>query len=413
MHILLVSQYFWPESFIINDLVRQLADQGNEVTVLTGKPNYPDGKIFPGYQQEGVTEESFDGRIRVLRVPLRPRGSGALNLMRNYLSFVASGLRHFPRLVSDLKPDAILVYMPSPITATIPAILLRWKKRAHLALWIQDLWPESLAATGYIRNPVMLSIVGLMVRVIYGCCDTLLIQSRAFAGPVSRFAAKHKIVYYPNSMADALPPQANSAAQELPAGLIEVLEHHFCAVFAGNIGSAQAVETLVDTAERLRDLPDFRMVLVGSGSRLDWVRAECEKRKLDNVVLAGRFPMQVMPSIFARAGALLVTLKKETIFSYTVPSKVQAYMAAGRPLVAALDGEGARIVEEAGAGLSCPAEDSAGLAKRLRELHAMPVAQREQMGQSGRRYFLEHFEMSKLARQLTDLLQARIQGKDK
>lgn len=412
MRILLVSQYFWPESFIINDLARELVAQGNEVTVLTGKPNYPDGKVFAGYQQDGVSEELFEGTIRVLRVPLRPRGRGALNLMRNYLSFVVSGLLYFPRLARSVQADAILVFAPSPITAAIPAILLKRIRRVHLALWVQDLWPESLAATGFVRNPFLLWLAGLMVRAIYAGCDTLLVQSRAFTAPIARYAATHKIAYYPNSMADTSVDAADIAAQALPADLIALLEEKFCAIFAGNIGTAQAVETLVDSAERLRDLPDFRLVLVGSGSRLEWVREECVRRGLDNVVLAGRFPMQAMPAIFTRAQALLVTLKNETIFAYTVPSKVQAYMAAGRPLVAALDGEGARIVEEAGVGLTCAAEDTAGLAQRLRELHAMPPEERARMGQAGRRYFLEHFEMGKLARQLTDLLQARIHGKD-
>lgn len=412
MRILLVSQYFWPESFIINDLARELVAQGNQVTVLTGKPNYPDGKVFPGYQQAGVSEELFEENIRVLRVPLRPRGCGALSLMRNYLSFVVSGLLHFPRLARSVKADAILVFGLSPITAAIPAILVRRTRRAHLALWVQDLWPESLAATGFVRNPFLLWLAGMMVRAIYAGCDTLLVQSRAFTEPVARFAAERKIVYYPNSIADVPPAAADSAAQALPAELMALLEGKFCAVFAGNIGTAQAVETLVDSAERLRDLPDFRLVLVGSGSRLGWVREECARRRLDNVVLAGRFPMQAMPAIFARAQALLVTLKNETIFAYTVPSKVQAYMAAGRPLVAALDGEGARIVEEAGAGLTCAAEDGVGLAQRLRELYAMAPDDRARMGQAGRRYFLEYFEMGKLARRLTDLLQARIHRKD-
>lgn len=409
MRLLVVSQYFWPESFIINDLVRTLDNQDIEITVLTGKPNYPDGDIFPGYEEKGVVEETLDGRTRVLRVPLRPRGRGTRNLMRNYLSFVISGSRYFPRLAKDLNPDVILVFAPSPITVAIPAIFLRWRTRAHLALWVQDLWPESLAATGHVRNPAILWATGLLVRAIYACCDTLLVQSRAFIKPVGRFASENKIVYYPNSMMDSSPIEETSA-QDVPEELLALLEQNFCAVFAGNIGSAQAVETLVDCAERLRDLPNFRMVLIGSGSKLDWVRAERERRNLDNLILPGRFPMQAMPALFSRASALLVTLKKDVIFSYTVPSKVQAYMAAGRPMAAALDGEGARIIEEAGAGLCCPSEDLAGLEKQLRKLHNMTYEDRERMGQAGRRYFLEHFEMDKLARQLTSILQARING---
>lgn len=408
MRVLVVTQYFWPETFIINDLVRLLCDQGAEVTVLTGKPNYPNGKIFPGYQQHGLQEELFDGRVRVLRAPLRPRGrSGTIDLARNYLSFVSSGLRHFPRMLGDFEPDVILCFAPSPITSVIPAIALRRKTGAHLALWIQDLWPESLAATGHVRNPAVLSLVGSVVRAAYARCDTLLVPSRAFTDPVSRYADASKIIYYPNSVPDDY--DAEGAVADAPEELLSTLQQHFCAVFAGNIGRAQSVETLVDAAELVADLPDFRLVLVGSGSRLDWVREQCERRGLDNVILAGRFPMETMPAIFRHAGALIVSLKREKVFSYTIPSKLQAYMAAGRPLLAALDGEGARIVEEAGAGLTCPAEDGAALAARFRELHSMSAARRNDLGSAGRRYFLANFEMTMLAGRLLEIFRERAQ----
>lgn len=411
MRIVVVTQYFWPETFLINNLTKTLVEQGHEVTVLTGKPNYPDGVVFDGYRQQGVEEEQYDGQVRVLRVPLRPRGQGAVNLFRNYLSFVISGLRHFPRLARDLNPDVILVYVPSPITGVVPAILLRRRKKAHLAVWVQDLWPESLSATGYIRQPAILRMVEMMVRAIFARCDTLLVQSRAFVEPVARLADRAKIVYYPNSMPD---PAASQAVDEppLPAELLSTLTDHTCVVFAGNIGSAQAVDTIIDAAEQVRDLPAFRIVFVGSGSRLEGLRQACADRKLDNVTFAGRFPAHAMPAIFTRAAGLLVTLKKEPILAYTVPSKVQAYLAAGRPIIAALDGEGRRIIEDAGAGLGCPAEDSAALARCLRDLHGMPDAQRTALGEAGRRYFLEHFEMTKLARQLTDILQDRAGGTD-
>jgi glycosyltransferase involved in cell wall biosynthesis len=405
MRIAIVTQYFWPESFIINDFARALASIGHEVTVFTGQPNYPDGDTFPGYSANGMGEELFDGCIRLIRVPLRPRGRGALNLLLNYLSFVWSGLRHFPKLSTGLSIDVVFVYAPSPITAAIPAILMRWRKKAHLALWIQDLWPQSLAATGYIRSSVVLWLVEWIVRLIYSYCDTLLVQSRAFVKPVARLAKHEKIVYFPNPF---LGTQLNASCGSLSADLVETLEHYFCVVFAGNIGNAQSVETLVDAADLLRNLSGFRMVLVGSGSRLEWVRSECSKRGLSNVILAGRFPMEAMPQIFSRAGALLISLRREPSLSYTVPSKIQAYLAAGKPIVAALDGEGARIIEDSGAGLCCSAGDSAALATRLRTIYAMTDEARVQLGEAGHRYFLEHFEMGKLSRRFVDLLHGRM-----
>jgi glycosyltransferase involved in cell wall biosynthesis len=407
MTILVFSQYFWPESFIINDLARNLRDLGHRVVVATGKPNYPDGVIFEGYRASGVQKEMFDEDIPVYRVPLRPRWSGgALNLLLNYLSFVWSGLRWFPSLLKDVSFDAILVFAPSPITLAIPAIPLRRRTKAHLAIWVQDLWPESLAATGFVRNRIVLALVGVLVRGIYAFADTLLVQSRAFVGPVARYARADKIVYYASSLDVA--KSAGQTAVRLPSELLSALKAHFCVVFAGNIGTAQAVGTLVDAASQISDLPGVKMVLVGSGSMLNWVREQKSVLGLTNLVLAGRFPMDAMPEIYRHAACLVVTLKDEEIFSYTVPAKVQAYLAAGRPIIAALNGEGARIVAEAGAGLTCAAEDSRALAQCVRLLHQMTEQERARLGESGRRYFLEHFEMRRQTRRLVEILEQRM-----
>jgi glycosyltransferase involved in cell wall biosynthesis len=407
MTILVFSQYFWPESFIINDLTRNLRDLGHRVVVATGKPNYPDGEIFKCYRASGVQKEMFDGDIPVCRVPLRPRGrGGALNLLLNYVSFVWYGLRWFPSLLRNERFDAIVVFGLSPVTLAIPAIPLRFRKKAHLAIWVQDLWPASLAATGFIRNRAGLALVGVLVRSIYSFADTLLVQSRAFVEPVARYARRDKIVYYPNSLDVA--KAAGQATVQLPSELLDTLKSHFCLVFAGNIGTAQAVETLVDVASQIRDLAGVKMVLVGSGSMLNWVREKKSELGLTNLVLAGRFPMDAMPEIYHHAACLVVTLKNEEIFSYTVPSKVQAYLAAGRPIVAALNGEGARIIAEAGAGLTCGAEDSMAMAQCVRSLHAMTEHERTRLGESGRRYFLEHFEMRRQAGRLVEILEQRM-----
>src|SRR3990167_2685487 len=201
MRVLVLSQYFWPESFIINDIVRTLDEQGHEVVVATGKPNYPDGKVFEGYRAFGTQRERYLDRIDVVRVPLWPRGGGgARNLILNYLSFVIAGFFCLPWLLRKREFDAILVFAPSPILQAIPAIPLKWIKRAKLALWVQDLWPDSLAATGFVKNPHVLRMVGWLVKAIYRCCDKLLVQSPAFFMPVARYAPKEKIYYFPNSI---------------------------------------------------------------------------------------------------------------------------------------------------------------------------------------------------------------------
>ena len=402
MKLLVLSQYFWPESFIINDIVRTLDEQGHEVVVATGKPNYPDGKIFDGYHAMGIQRERFLERVEVLRVPLWPRGhGGAKNLIFNYLSFVFSGLLCLPWMLRGREFDAILVFAPSPITQAVPAILLKWLKKAKLALWVQDLWPESLSATGFVRNRHILRVVGWLVRGIYSQCDSVLVQSKAFVEPVAGYTYRKKIHYYPNS----IDVSRLSVATQLPLELQQLLEQHFCVVFAGNLGTAQALDTLVQAAEALRDEPRVRLLLVGSGSRFAWLQEQQRDLQLNNLVLPGRFPMEAMPQIFARASALLVSLNDEPIFAQTIPSKIQAYLAAGKPILASLNGEGARVVGEAQAGLTSPAEQVSPLVANVRKLIAMSAAEREELGRSGRAYFDAHFEMGSQVKQLVEHLE--------
>ncbi len=375
--------------------------------VLTGKPNYPEGKVFKGYVVKGCMDELF-GDVPVYRVPLRPRGSGrAVNLVLNYLSFLWNGLLFFHRKVQNQSWDAILVFAISPITAAIPAIYLRWRLKTHLAVWVQDLWPESLSATGFVRNKLLLHCVGWVVRAIYAGADTLLVPSQAFKQPISHYAPIEKVVYYPNPYQEQpFNPVTNS---QVPAWLLSELEQNFCMVFAGNLGTAQSVETLVEAAEKLQFLiPECRLVLVGSGSMSAWLEQQKAERNLANLILAGRFPPAEMPQFFQRAAGLIVSLKRAEIFAYTIPSKVQSYLSAGRPIVAAIDGEGASIIESAGAGLCCPAEDATGLVNCIEQVFRMSPAEREKMGKAGRSYFLEHFEMTRQTHRLIEILEKRI-----
>ncbi len=406
LRILLVSQYFWPEGFYINAVARHLAARGHLVEVLTGKPNYPAGRFFPGYRGGGCQEETYHG-VRVHRLPMLARGHGALRLAANYLSFVFSGLLFGPWRLRRKPCDVIFVYAPSPIFQALPAIFLGWLKRRPVVLWVQDLWPESLSATGYIRNPVVLSLVARVVRFIYRHVDLLLVQSKAFRDAVGPMASSTPVLYYPNSVEDVFDGEAAQAPLPVP-GVMD----GFCILFAGNIGSAQAVEVILEAAERLTDLPEVRFVVVGDGSRRDWMLAEVARRGLGNVVLPGRFPVENMPAFMARAEALLVTLSDRPIFRQTVPSKVQSYLAAGRPILASLNGEGAELVVEAGAGLCSSAEDGRGLAENVRRLYAMSPEQRAALGANGRRHYERYFALDVLMDELVGHLgTAGVSGK--
>lgn len=400
MRILIVSQYFWPEEFRINDVAKTLVEKGVAVDVLTGKPNYPSGRLFDGYQFCGVQHQNWNG-INAYRIPLLVRGSGGVRLALNYLSFVIFGLLIAPWLFRKKKYDAIFIYGTSPILQAIPALFLGRLKKLPTVLWVQDLWPESLTATGYVRNNAIVAVVRSVVRWIYRNTSVLLVQSQAFVEPVRALAGSTPIKYYPNSVDASF---AIPASGSMPG--VFGMDAGFSVMFAGNIGSAQAVEVIVDAATRLKEHADIQFVVLGDGSSRAWMQQQAKERGLANLHLPGRFPVETMPAFMQKASALLVTLADREIFAATVPNKVQAYMAAGRPIIACLPGEGARLVSEAGAGIAVRAEDGAALAAAVMQLYRMTESEREVLGRKGRAYFHEHFDHEKLVDQLIAQLQA-------
>lgn len=394
MRVLIVSQYFWPESFRINEIAKSLLDKGLEICVLTGKPNYPRGEIFAGYRAWGCKRETYKG-VNINRIPLLARGGGGWRLALNYLSFVLSGLIFAPWMLRKKKFDVIFIYAPSPILQAIPAIFIGWLKGCPVVLWVQDLWPESLSATGHVRNRIVLKLVERVVRYIYRHADLLLVQSKAFEEPVRALASDTPIAYYPNSVCDAF---AIPATESIPA--VEGLNDGFSVMFAGNIGTAQAVEVIVEAASLLKKYADIHFVILGEGSRWEWMRQEVQKRDLSNLHLPGRFPVETMPGFMQKASALLVTLADQAIFKATIPSKVQAYLAAGRPILACLNGEGANLVTAAGAGLAVAAGDGQALAEAILRLYRMTPLERDAMGERGRLYCTRHFAHEMLVDQL-------------
>lgn len=398
MKLLIVSQYFWPETFGINALVDLLAEQEIEVTVLTGKPNYPDGKVFQGYTAFGTMREDY-GHAEVIRLPIVPRGKKSpWRLALNYVSFIASGALLGPWLLRGRRFDVVFVYAPSPILQAIPAAWFARLNRAPLVVWVQDLWPQSLSATGHVKNRLVLTLVEWVVRKIYGSSDRILVQSRAFVRPVAKLTNDpHKIHYFPN-----LGPQsaASSRGSERAVQLAKLLTESFTVVFAGNLGTAQALDTIVGAARLLRAHENIKIVLIGSGSLDGWLEEQRIEHGLANMYLPGRFDPSDMPTIFAAASALLVTLRSDPTFDLTIPSKVQAYLAAGRPIIAALDGEGAKVINESMAGLCTPAGDAEALASSILRLAGMPITEREEMARAGRTYYEQNFDPDVLVPEL-------------
>lgn len=402
MRLLVVSQYFWPENFRVNELVAELVSRGHEVSVLTGRPNYPQGEVFPEYLENPSAFNHYEG-AEVFRVPLRPRGKGSFRLVWNYWSFVFWGCLLGPWKLRGRQFDAIFVFETSPITSALPALLLRWIKRAPLAMWVLDLWPDTLSAVGVVRSPRVLGWVGLLVRFIYQRCDRILAQSRAFFENIERWSGDRTRVRYLPAWAEGV--FDGESAQVEPALEVQPYLSDFTVMFAGNMGEAQDFPAILDAAERLRDRRDIRWLFVGDGRMTEWVRSEIERRSLsESVVLLGRHPLERMPAFFKGASALLVSLRSEPIFAMTIPGKVQTYLASGLPLLGMLDGEGARIIQEAGAGMVCPAGSGEGLARCVEEMAALDRSQREQLGANGRAYCRLEFDRDMLIGKVESIL---------
>ena len=404
MKVLVLSQYFWPETFRVTEVAKSLHDLGFEVTVLTGQPNYPGGVVFPGYSAASVETQIHDG-LTIHRVPLVPRGrASAPRLVLNYLSFVVSAAVFGSWLLRGDRFDVIFVYAPSPILQVIPAVWLKWTKGAKLVTWVQDLWPESLSATGFVRDQKILGAVAAVVRWIYRRNDLLLVQSQAFVEPVARMAGGTSVAYHPNPGEVAFSKSDTNLTSPLKLG------PGFNIVFAGNLGTVQALDTVLAAAHLLRDEQDVHFILVGSGSRSGWLQQEASRLGLNNIKMPGRFPPSDMPGILAQASVVLVSLVKDPIMSQTVPSKVQAYLAAGKPIIASLDGEGARVVTAAGAGVACQAEDPHALADAVIRLRDLLPEELQQMAQRGLCYYEQNFEPALLAKRLGEILSDVVRG---
>lgn len=407
MHLLVVSQYFYPESFKITDLVQALQQKGHKVTVFTGLPNYPTGKFFPGYSMLGPYQE-VKGGSPIYRSPLIPRGKGGgFRLAVNYLSFAFLASLTIPFRCRE-KYDAIFVFQTSPVTVGLPAMAMKWARKIPIYFWVQDSWPETLEATGSVKAKPLLFIMGLLVRAIYASCDRILVQSKLFVDHIARVGGDvKKVSYFPNWAEDfyrpVSGPSVEQARQEFPPG--------FNILFGGNIGAAQSFDTILRAAQATLDYPNLNWIIIGDGRDKANVLEKIEQMGLQKkVYLLGSRPATQMPNYFAAADALLATLSKSKVFSMTIPSKIQTYMACERPILGALDGEGAKVIQEANCGLACNAEDWQALSKLAVEMSQMSKEQLSGLGQNGGRYCREQFDRSKLIDQLEAMLRRPSEG---
>ncbi len=402
MRVLLVSLFYDPEpNFKAGPLGSSLAARGHEVTALTGFPSYPHGRIYPGYHQRLWQFEQRDG-VRVLRVPLYPDHSrSAFRRALHYLSFAGSATLLGSVFCRDA--DVMWVYHP-PLTAAIPAWWIGLLRQVPFVLEVQDIWPDTISVTGMVSNQRLLSWIGRLADFFYRRAAAITVISHGFKSHlVARGIPSAKIHVIPNwadeDVYRPVPPDPDLQGAYGMTGRFNV-------IYAGNIGPAQALQTVLDAAVLLHDLPAVQFVLIGDGMGREDLKKQALARRLENVRFLAHQPAVRMPHFYAQADALLVHLKRDPLYEITIPSKILAYMACGRPILCAVGGDAADVVVQAGAGVVCPPQDPAKLANAVRRLVAMPPQAREALGRAARRTFLERYTR----RALVDRYEALFKG---
>ncbi len=379
MRILILTQWYPPEpALLMQELAQTLLALGHDVTVLTGYPNYPTGTLYPGYHVRLHQREMLAG-VPVVRVPLYPEHSrSSVRRVLNYVSFALSSTLLGPWLVK--RPDAIFAYHP-PLTVGLPAYVLSRLWRVPFVYQIQDMWPESLSASGMLNNPRILAWVGSFADLVYRWAAAICVISPGFRqNLLSKGVPAEKIhvisnwvdtgTYYP-----AEPDEVLAARLEL-AGYFNVM-------YAGNIGQGQGLETLLEAAHILRDIPEIQFVIVGDGVALPTLQQVTQTKGLTNVRFLGSYPTADMPALYALAEVLLVHLRDDPLYRITIPHKVFSYMASGKPILVAVAGDAATLVTNARAGLSCVPDNPEMLAQKVKQFFDMPQSERCMMAISG------------------------------
>ena len=368
MKILVISQYFYPEDFKINDIAFFLKSKGFDVTVLTSKPNYPGGRFFKGYNFFNKNTEVING-VEIIRIPTIPRlNGGALGMISNYVSFVFFGYFVFLFKIKN-KYDLVFATLLSPVTSLLPMIWIKRRFKTPVILWVLDLWPDSFYANTNIRINLVSKLIEKISDCVYNNSDSIFISSNYFKNPISkRLRSNKRFSFFPNWAEDIFYKNFRNTSLErfhYPEG--------FNIVFTGNIGESQGFEDIVEAA-RMTSHASINWILIGDGRKRDWIRGQIIENNIKNIYIPGRYPLELMPFYFSLADALLITLKKDKVFSNTLPAKLQPYLTSGKPILGNLSGEGLDIICNNSIGLACDPGNPAQLAEQALEMSVFTEA---------------------------------------
>mgnify|MGYP000899568238 CR=1 FL=1 len=400
-HVLVITQYFYPESFRINDITSEWVKRGYKVTVLTGIPNYPEGEYYYGYSKTKKRYETWHG-IDIIRLPIEPRRSGAINLIRNYMSFVIQGKKWVNK--TKLKADVAFTFEVSPMTQALVGVWYTKKFKIPHILYVTDLWPENVETITGIHNKIFLGCIQKMVDYIYKRSSIILTASNSFIKAIrQRGIAERNIEFWPQYAEDFYKPVSRVSNKEIPNdGVLNL-------VFAGNIGFAQGLDLLPKAAECLKvERIEVRFNIIGDGRYMPSLKEEINRRGVHSYFnFIGRKPSEDIPPYLAAADGLLITLSKSKVFSITIPAKTQSCLACGRPILVSADGEVQKIIRIAQAGLVSESEDIDGFVNNIKKLKKMNPEERNQLGINALNYSMKYFNKEKLLDRMDIIFQGR------
>lgn len=389
-HILVVSQYFYPEVFRVNDICKEWINRGYKVTVVTGIPNYPQGDFYKGFSWFKNRKETWNG-VDIIRLPIIPRKRGALMLSLNYISFVFSGLLW--KIFTKMKADKVFIYEVSPMTQALVGVWYAKKRNIPCYLYVTDLWPENVEIITGIKNRFVIGSIGRMVDYIYKRCDRIFTSSKSFIGKIAdRGIEEDKIEFWPQYAEEFYIPSESKLHKD------KIKNDRLNVLFAGNIGYAQGLDVLVKVAEKLKENKyDARFNILGDGRYKEIMIKDVKDKKLDDYFsFMNKVKPEEIPDYMAAVDAALICLSKSEVFSMTIPAKTQSCMACGKAILVSADGEVRDIIEEAECGLTSAASDSIGLYNNVVKLIGMTKENINKMGSNARMYYEDNFCREKL-----------------
>lgn len=392
MKILVVTQYFYPERFRINELSQELQKRGHDVKVFTGKPNYPQGKYYDGYSFFKPKYESWSD-MDIFRVPIIPRGRTSIGMVLNYLSFWFFGCMKICK-IANFSPDVIYVFETSPITCCMPAIHLKKKAGIPIVMNVQDLWPENVLAITGLKNKLIIEMLEKLVRYIYLNCDLLLVASRRFVTNIQRrlpdeATEKNKVKYWPQF-----------AVVDAECYKVHYDRQYFDIVFAGNLGEGQGLDLVIDAALQMQD-SKIRWIFIGDGRYRSKLEQKVKELRLEKQVLFyGSKPEKDIPQLLHEADAALLILKNDPIFTMTIPAKMQTYLACGMPILGCVEGEAKDLIMEASAGITTKQITAEELKNKAEYLSKLDKKRLQEYSNNGYQYGKKMFSIDKLLDQL-------------